>query len=188
MAFTTHFSVLEGIKRNEDTAWDRFFALYGPLIRLHGRDCGIGEDNLDDLVQEVLLTLSQNSDKFAYDASKGHFRNYLRRIIRNKANDMLRTIYRNARLPLPVVEAEAEDSELDALFLAEWQEQIQTAALDLLRTAVSPQHFQVFELINLHNRKAKFVADYFHLPLQTVYSINSRTEEKLRSLVSQLDI
>lgn len=185
MAFTTHFSVLDGIKQNDNQAWNRFCALYEPLIRLHGRDCGVGEDSLDDLVQEVFLAISRNSEKFGYDAGRGHFRNYLRRIIRNKANDILRTCYRHARLPLPV--SEAEDSELDEKFLSEWQDHVRKHSLQMLREAVAPLHFQIFELINIHNRKAKFVADYFQLPLQTVYSINTRTEEKLKSIVAQCD-
>lgn len=83
MAFTTHFSILDGIQHDEESAWDRFHALYAPLIRLHGKDCGIDDGNLDDLVQEVLLAVSHNCENFTYDASRGHFRNYLRRIIRN---------------------------------------------------------------------------------------------------------
>lgn len=184
MAFTTHFSIIDGIKHDSETAWDRFLKCYAPLIKLHGRDCGLDENYLDDLVQEVLLAISKTCENFNYDASRGHFRNYLRRIIRNKANDILREKYRNARLPVP----EEEDDTLDELFMQEWKEHIRTNALRLLRQSVTPMHYQIFEMINVHDKKPKFVADFYKMPLQTVYSINSRTEEKLKTLASQLDV
>lgn len=186
MAFTTRHSVLEGIRNNSEEAWNRFFSCYIPLIRMHGHDCGITPDSIDDLVQEVLLAVSQNRERFHYDSSKGHFRNYLRRIIRNKANDFLRDHYRQARLPIDPPELE-KDPELDAKFDREWQSYVEETSLNFLRECVSPRHYQLYELYTRHRKSPKYIASFLNIPLPTVYSTLKRTEEKLRGIADRLN-
>ena len=97
MSFTTHYSIVKDLRDEESEAWNRFFEAYSPLIRLHGRDCGIDDVSLDDLVQDVMVSVFNNSSKFEYDPEKGRFRDYLRFIIRARANDMLRARYKQAK-------------------------------------------------------------------------------------------
>ena len=93
MSFTTHFSIVGHLKEEEDSSWERFFQTYGPLIRMHGKDCGVPEGALDDLVQNVMLSVFKQSKRFEYDPARGRFRDYLRMIIRARANDFFRELY-----------------------------------------------------------------------------------------------
>lgn len=184
MSFTTHFSIVNGIKNEQDPSWNRFFETYEPLIRLHGKDCGIPADSIDDLIQNVMLSVYKQMETFVYDPKRGRFRDYLRFIIRARANDMLRAFYKAEKIR----EIELSEEYLDDLFSTEWEEHIKTESLKKLKATSSTQHYQLFHMLEIQNRDVKEVADFFNLPKATVYSIRKRMEEKLRQIAKELDI
>ena len=183
MSFTTHPSVIRNLGDEKSEAWNRFFELYAPLIRLHGKDCGIDDDSLDDLVQNVMMSVFHSSARFEYDPAKGRFRDYLRFIIRARANDMLRARYRKVNPPeIPVVE-----ECLDELYAAEWEEHVRTESLKKLKTDVLARHYQIFHMLDVQNRNVKEVARFFRMSAASVYSIRNRTELKLRRIAEKMD-
>ena len=141
MSFTTHFSIVGHLKEEEDSSWERFFQTYGPLIRMHGKDCGVPEGALDDLVQNVMLSVFKQSKRFEYDPARGRFRDYLRMIIRARANDFFRELYREERAVRAVPEMECQ---LDNLYAAEWEEHDRRESLKKLREVSSARHFSDF--------------------------------------------
>ena len=184
MSFTTHPSVIRNLRDGKSEAWHRFFEIYAPLIRLHGKDCGIDENSLDDLVQNVMLSIFSSSSRFEYDPAKGRFRDYLRFIIRARANDMLRARYQRVNpADIPVVE-----ECLDDLFGTEWEEHIRTESLKQLKKDVLARHYQIFHMLDVQNRNVKEVARFFRMSAASVYSIRNRTELKLRRIAEKLDI
>ncbi len=184
MSFTTRYSILEGVKDQNGDSWERFYNLYEPLIRLHGRDCGLKNENLDDLVQNVMISMSMQMPNFTYEPDKGRFRDYLRKIIRARAADMLRKIYRQERIP----RLDGDESYLDDLFNAEWVEHVRKYSLQKLKDSASPKHYQIFHLLDVQNRKVKEIARMYKMSEATIYSIRSRMEEKLKSIAEALDI
>ena len=74
MKFTTDYDILNRTKSRDEAAWEQFYHFYAPLIRLHGRDCGLKNENLEDLIQNVMNTLSVQMPNFVYDPAKGRFR------------------------------------------------------------------------------------------------------------------
>ncbi len=184
MSFTTHFSVVNNLRNEDDSSWNRFFQVYGPLIRLHGKDCGVPDDALDDLTQDVMLSIFKQSKTFVYDPARGRFRDYLRFIIRARANDFFRAHYREERAARAV---EATELYLDDLFSSEWEEQIRKQSLKKLKESSSSQHYQIFHMSVVQNRDPKELAAFFKMPRATIYSIRGRMEEKLREIVKSLD-
>ncbi len=186
MAFTTDYTLIDGISKKQDSAWERFCKFYTPLIKLHGRDCGIDADNIDDLNQDVMAAVAQNEAIAGGKIRQGGFRHYLKRIIRNKANDILRVKYRHAAEPLQdnsVTLEEAFCCPDEEFNKAEWQDYLTDITMLYLRNELNAVHYQIFELTYLHGRKPAFVAEFLNLPLQTVYSVNTRTEEKLKKFL-----
>lgn len=185
MSFTTRESVVECLHNTGEGAWQRFFSSYAPLIRLHGSDCGLPPSFLDDLVQDVMLSLWKNGRRFVYDPSKGRFRDYLKFIIRARAMDMLRRYYREKKIR----EYPAErDFFLDTAYEDEWREHTLAAAMEILSCHIDAQHYQIFQLLDLQHWEVRKVARIFQLPEPTVYSIRKRTEEKLRKIVRDIDL
>lgn len=85
MAFT-----LSAVRRGDEIGWDEFYAMYKPLILLRGGDLRLSQTEKEELVQLVMLDFFKGSRSFVYDKSKGRFRDYLKRIIHDKACDLMR--------------------------------------------------------------------------------------------------
>lgn len=184
MKFVTDYEMLSATKQHKESAWERFYHFYAPLIRLHGHDCGLKNENLEDLVQNVMITLSVQLPDFNYDPSKGRFRDYLRKIIRARACDMLRKIYRQERIPYEP----GEEAENDSWSEEEWRRYVLKQSLELLKGQVSLHHYQIFYLLNVRHYKVKELARLYHVPPVTIYTIRNRVEAKLRQIVRKMDI
>lgn len=167
MAFTTHDSIIDGVREQDEESWQRFVAFYTPAIRLAGRDFRVPEMYLDDLVQNVLMMISTRLI-FQFDSSKGRFRYFLRGIVRNKAREMIRNLMRQK-----VMRAELtylhDDCCCPDLYSQEWKNYIHQQIRDVLRANLSPAHFQIFEFLYLKNWPVSRVAEYLDLPQSTVY-------------------
>lgn len=202
MGFITQHEVIFALKDEKSLAWDAFFTAYVPLIRLHGKDCGIKEEYLDDLVQDVMIAVIKISKKFKYDPCKGRFRDFLKKIIRAKSMDILRRHYK-IDAPLQHLVGENEeileaiedasllpDEVLDRDFSEEWKDVFIKNCLKILRNDINTKHYHIYFLLEFQKYSVTQVAEFFHLPRVTVYSIRARTEKKLaciaRNLISLL--
>ena len=183
MKFVTDYDILNGAKSRDEAAWERFYEFYAPLIRLHGRDCGLKNENLEDLVQDVMVTLASQMPGFVYDPGKGRFRDYLRRIIHARACDILRKIYRQERIPYEDV----EESVLIDHFEEEWKEQVLERSMEKLKESICLRHYQIFYLLDVRHYKVKTLAELYKVPPISIYSIRKRAEAKLREIARELD-
>ena len=129
------------------------------------------------------MTLSVQMPGFVYDPAKGRFRDYLRRIIRARACDMLRKIYRQERIPY---EAEEEAVQNDR-FEEEWRSHILEQSLERLKDHVSLHHYQIFYLLDIRHYKVKELARLYNVPPVSIYTIRNRVESKLKRIVRELD-
>lgn len=183
MSYTTSVGMLEEVKDHSDAGCDRFYRTYRPLVLLHGRDCGISGADLDDLVQIVMAEFFSNTG-FVYDAGKGRFRSFLRRIIHARSMDMLRVRRRERKRAelVPRDEAFYDRSEEE-----EYRAFVRREALDRLRKAVLPAHYQQFVMLVVENRSVREVARFFDVPEASVYSAFRRTRRKLAEIVRDIE-
>ena len=183
MSYTTHYSIISGVRHRRDDAWERFYRQYASLIRLHGQDCGVPEDELDDLVQNVICEFFRKGD-FSYDSARGGFRAYIRRIIRVRSMDILRKYYRNRRIMLAV---DPDREYLDRRYDEEYREYLRHEALRRLRLRVPPEEYQQFCMIVLQHRKVGAVAEFFHVRASRVYSALRRTRGTLNEILREIE-
>lgn len=84
---TTSLSLLSRMRTAENSAWERFIDLYGPVLydycRRRGLDCGTSQD----LVQEITLAVLQSIGRFRKDHPRRTFRGWLYRIAVSKIVD-----------------------------------------------------------------------------------------------------
>ena len=183
MSYTTSVGMLEEVRDLSDAGCERFYRTYRPLVLLHGRDCGISGADLDDLVQLVMVDFFRN-DRFVYDAAKGRFRSFLRRIIHARSMDMLR-LRRRERKRAEL--ADADEFFNDRRDEEEWKEFVKHEALRRLRKSVSPEHFQVFWMLAVECRSVRETAQFFGIPQATVYSTCRRTRKVLEKIVRDIE-
>ena len=183
MSYTTHYSIITGVRRRKDDAWERFYREYASLIRLHGMDCGVPENELDDLVQNVMCEFFRRS-AFDYDAGRGSFRAFLKRIIRVRSMDMLRKRYRERRIRDA---AEPDDEYLDRRYDEEYREYLHREALRRLRRRVPSEEFRQFVMVAVLRRDVGSVAGSFHIRAPRVYSACRRLGGMLSAILREID-
>ena len=202
MAFTTRKSLLARVREGGDIPWGEFYATYKPLIRLCGGDCGLTDDEKDELVQKVMCEIfakdiigRYDPDRvpddvvFRHDPARGRFRHYLRRIIRNQALKIIRERKNGPAAP-PSGAAEQElltDNALEAAWDLEWRRHLANMAVAELRGRVQPETYVAFEMYALQNRPAREVAKFLNISVASVYTAKSRCAATLREIIDDLE-
>src|SRR6185369_6361079 len=85
---STSVTLLERVrKRDDQAAWERFVALYTPLLYRWAQRAGLADQDAADLVQDVLVLLMQELPNFEYDAARRNFRGWLKTVTINKCRE-----------------------------------------------------------------------------------------------------
>ena len=200
MAFTTRKSLLRRVRAGDEVSWKEFYAAYKPLILLCGNDCSLTSDEKEELVQQVMCEIFQKDvlkkydlEKipddivFKYDPSRGRFRYYLKKIVRNQAikiyhkrHDFL-SVEEGAGLDMPALDA------WNSIWEEEWKRHLLNMALVELKGQVQPETFVAFEMYALQNKEVQEVADFLNLSVSSVYTAKSRCIATLKKIIANLE-
>ena len=183
---TTSETLLRKLAAQPDSPRAEEFArLYEPVLRRYAEQSRVLHRPLqpadrDDIVQEAFLAVRSALPGFRYDRSRGRFRAYLRRVVRNA---VLRFQRRRADAPLPLaaeLPAPAPDDSAE-LWLQIWS----LALARILRSgSFSPNTVAAFRRVAIENLPVPDVAREFKLTSNAVYQLKSRV---LRSVRAELD-
>ncbi len=118
----THVTLLGRLADRADAAaWNEFYRRYGDLIRGFARRRQLQASDCEDVLQEVLLSLSQAMPGFRYDPAKGKFRSYLKTVT-------LRAIFRRScqkrgEIGLEHIEEATRAADADGAVEEGWEEE-----------------------------------------------------------------
>ena len=184
---TTSETLLRDLAARPDSPRAEEFArLYEPVLRRYVAQARVGHAPIqpadcDDLVQEVFVAVRSALPSFRYDRSRGRFRDYLRRAVRNA---VVRLQSRPQPLPAEMAEsvpAPAPDEGDTETMLRIW-----TLALSrVFRSGrFAPNTRMVFRRVALEGEPPADVAREFKLRVNAVYQIRNRI---LRAVRKELD-
>lgn len=169
--------------------WTEFFHRYEQPMRtyLRARYPSVDED---DVLQETLLALTKALPDYHYTPDeKGHFRNYLMRIVRNKAVDAVRKSVAHAKareaLESGLQDGQSREDPAESEELNAWRESAAEAAIEQLMAnpAISATTREVFRHAVLMHEPAASVAQAFGMTRDNVDQIKSRMIGRLTKLV-----
>lgn len=155
--YTTPISLLQRLQRPDNQqAWQRFVALYSPLLFLWARRLGLQPHDAADLVQEVLARLFQKLPQFAYDPNRS-FRGWLRTVMHNAwRNSQRRRVLPTAN---PVdLENLTDDDNMDVFSDQDYRRHLLGRALQLMQTDFQPTTWKAFQEHAVAGRPAAEVA------------------------------
>lgn len=164
----TRQSLLGRLKRWDDQeSWREFFNTYWKLIYQAAARCGLSDGEAQDVVQETVITVAKKMGDFTYDPEKDSFKGWLLWLTRKKIAMQFRRREREHGGPCDSSTSSGASSEiesipdpsgaaLEALWDAEWEENLLRAALARVKGRVTPKQFQMFSFSVL---KAWSVAD-----------------------------
>jgi RNA polymerase sigma-70 factor (ECF subfamily) len=181
----TRQSLLLRARDGDEGAWEDLADLYRPLIVGWLRHQGVPANEVDDLVQDILLTVVQSLPSFSHSGRAGAFRAWLRTITRNRTCDFWRGHARQAHAaggPDADVLAQLEDpdSELNRQWDEEHDRYVLRCLLDLMAEEFEPATMQAFRRVALEGADSAAVARELSLSIGAVYAAKSRVLQRLR--------
>lgn len=202
MAFTTRKSLLAKVRTGDEVSWAEFYEAYKPLIYLCGRDCNLTNEENEDLLQKVMCEIfskdiigKYDPDNipedvvFTYDPSKGRFRHYLRKIVRNHAIKIFHQRKNMASIDEEGSGADqiASADQWNTMWDEEWHRHLLNMALIELKGRVQAETYVAFEMYALQNRSVQEVAEFLNISVASVYTAKSRCITALKEIITNLE-
>ena len=182
----TRQSLLLRARTGEADAWRDLTDLYRPLIVGWLRHQGVPAGDVDDLVQEILLSVVQNLSDFRHSGRRGAFRAWLRAIAHSRACDFWRARGRQvlASGDGGVAEAlrqlEDPDSELNRQWDEEHDQYVLRCLLDVMAMEFETSTVQAFRRVALEGASSEQAAQELGVSVGAVYIAKSRVLNRLR--------
>lgn len=199
----TRPSLLNGLKSGDDAeSWNEFYRVYGKLIRDFALHAGLNDTEADEVVQETAIALSRHLPEFRYDPKVCRFKTWLLNQTSWRIKDQLKKRRRSegfaAGAPAPskadstrtetiLRVADPASADLDAVFEAQWRQNLFTLALDRVKEKFSLKKFQVFDLLVLKEWPVADVAKSLGISLANIYVTRHRISAAIARETKRLE-
>jgi RNA polymerase sigma-70 factor (ECF subfamily) len=209
----TRRTLLSRLKNADDQAgWQEFFDTYWKLIYGVARKAGLNDAEAQDAVQETVIEVSKHIGGFKYDPAKCSFKTWLllitrQRIGRQFAKRQAALTRPAGTLSQPLGEGRGEGAttkddtsrtatidriadsavpDLEAMWDAEWEKHLLTAATERVKRQVKAEHFQMFDLYVLQRWPVRDVARVVGVSTGQVYLAKHRVGALLKKAARDL--
>jgi len=197
----TRYSLLSRLQDwGDQESWKDFFDTYWRLIYRVALKSGLTEAEAQDVVQETVLCVAKDIQKFKRERKLGSFKAWLFNITRWRIADQLRkrppagplTISAQDRPESNPADAPEESSgeipqESAAFWDEEWKTNLFNAALSRVKRRVKEEHYQIFDLYVLKEWPATKVARLLGVSLGQVYIAKHRVALLVRKELKALE-
>ncbi|MBR4410656.1 MAG: RNA polymerase sigma factor [Firmicutes bacterium] len=168
---------------NQNEFLDRLYQQEGSL-RVYLRFCGVPQQEIDEVLQDVLLTAWRRSETLKDPEC---LESWLRTIARRKASGHLRKMksYWKRNWPFSSYEESREEAGLpvpDELVYREMESFSETELYDLVMDLGEPPA-SILILHYVFRETYEEIAQMLHIPVGTARSIASRSREKLKKKI-----
>jgi RNA polymerase sigma-70 factor (ECF subfamily) len=161
-------------------------ALYRPLILSWLNRQGVPPRDLEDLSQDILLSVVKHLPAFEHSGRRGAFRSWLRTIVCSRTADYWRALDAGtqasggsgAAAALQLIED--PDSDLNRQWDKEHDGYVLDCLLDLVRAEFEPATLQAFRRLALDGAAGAAVADELGMSVAAVYGAKSRVLQRIR--------
>jgi RNA polymerase sigma-70 factor (ECF subfamily) len=182
----TRQSLLLRAQIGETSAWKDLTDLYRPLILGWLDRQGVPARDLEDLSQEVLLSVVQHLPGFQHSGHHGAFRAWLRTIVCRRTADYWRAIDADTQASggSGATAALQEIADPDSALNRQWDEEhdryVIHCLLDLVGAEFEPLTLQAFRRLALDGVSGAEAAQELGLSVAAVYGAKSRVLARIR--------
>jgi RNA polymerase sigma-70 factor (ECF subfamily) len=193
--FATPRSLLERLHdRADSAAWQRLVSVYGPWLRGWLSRENLQAADVDDVLQDVLVTVSEEAPRFVHNGRPGAFRTWLKAILVNRVRHFLRS--RRAAVGAaaqPLGDWVEQLADPDSAQSRQWDEEhdrhLLRRALASLEAECNETTCAVFRLLVLEARTPAEAARALGITTNAVYVAKARGLAKVREeLGGMLDL
>ncbi len=196
----TRYSLLSRLQNRDDhDSWKDFFDTYWRLIYSLAMKSGLTEAEAQDVVQETVITVARDIEKFKHDRALGSFKSWLQNIIHWRIVDQFRkrggprrvknrrTWTGTASIPDLNEIPDPDGARLDQLWQEEWEANLFAAAIDRVKRQVRDEHYQIFHLYVVKGWPVLKVAQTLRISAARVYLIKHRVSALIRKEIAVLE-
>jgi len=183
----TNEILLDQVRRTDaHEAWKLLYENYWAVILGYARRLGLPEHQAEEVLQETMVTLMRVLPGFAYDRTRGKFRNYLLTIVHRRSLAAMRRARRERESTVPWEDERAPEPAaadgVDQEAEARWRDSVLDEALRRLwqRPDLEERACAIFEAYVVRRRPAAEVAREFGVKENAVYQIKNRLLRFLR--------
>ena len=198
----TSTTFLVRLQDRESGAWKDFTEFYVPLIKFwcRKRKCELTHAERQDILQEILKSVSSAIERFDHTREERSFRGWLRRITKHRICDHLREKAKNeavARLysdpdhlniPIPCPTIPELDDLADPEEEAGEQRVLLRQVLKRIRPEFREKSWEVFHLLFDAEKDSSEVAEMLNMKADAVRQIRSRILKRIREEYAKLGI
>lgn len=182
---STSWNLIEGIRSNVPTAWERAVRLYGPMVYRWAREAGLQPTDSADVVQDVFRSLFGAIQNFDPDRPDARFRSWLNAMTRHRLQDYFRRVQSE---PVGAGGSSADqrfqllpDQLPEDVVLPAHIQTLARRALALIEVDFQPQTWQAFWRVAIDGHAPRHVADELGMSIASVYKARSRVLQRLRA-------
>ena len=195
----TRYTLLSRLEdRDDQDSWKDFFDTYWRLIYSVALKSGLTEAEAQDVVQETIISVARDIQKFKRDRTLGSFKGWLRNIIRWRIADQLRKRTRaswgddsktGGDLPRSDVAEipDPADSAAESVWEEEWQSNLLKAAMETIKSRVKEEHYQIFDLYVIQQWPVRQVGRALRVNVGLVYLVKYRMSALLKKEIRRLE-
>ena len=171
----------------DQEAWRELEAAYGELILLYCRRRGLKAADCEDVRQLVWMNLARCLRNFEYDPTRGRFRDYLGRVVRNaisrhfaRPSPASRTLDTGMLATLP----DGDSGSADPAWEEEWVNQHYRRALAKIECAFEPRSVEVFRRLAAGDSVAQVAGD-FAMSTPAIHKVKHRIKKRMQELIAR---
>lgn len=190
----TSTSLLDGLlDPKNNRVWNEFFDRYGPIVRGFAKKLHLREHEVDDAVQETMVTFVTRYRQGDYDREKGRLRSWLCGLAYHKIRHILdRRVQQERRATRAddqghPIETIPDEDRMAELWETQWQNAVIKRCLDQIRDETDPIRLRAFELYALQGWSADDVAEELGISRNMVYLSKSRVLGRVSKLREEID-
>lgn len=174
------------------SAWDRFDAIYRPVVYRVARRAGWQHSDAEDMTQRVMLSVAKAIPDWQKDDTKGGFRSWLYQIARNALISTLRMSRSDIAIGgsdflerSQAIENPGDD--IERLIQEEHHRSLIRTAAELVRDEFHASSWQAFWLTTLGELSVPEAAEQLNLSTGSVYAARSRILRRLQEVAKQYE-
>lgn len=179
-------------------SWHEFYEIYWRLIFNVALRAGLNQSEAEDVVQETMVSVAKLMPDFKYNPAIGSFRGLLLQITRRRIVDQFRKrkpeictsdlagnvgAGTTSHDPLPL----AVESELEAIWRAEWEKHLLEKATERVKQRVDPVHYQLYHFFAVQHWSVKEITETMGVSKHLVYKAKERISKSIQKEVKYLE-
>jgi RNA polymerase sigma-70 factor (ECF subfamily) len=182
----TRQSLLFRARSGEEDAWKDLADLYRPLIIGWLNRQGVPAVDLEDLSQDVLLSVVKHLPTFEHSGNRGAFRSWLRTIVCNRTTDYWRATSVSTQASggsgttAALQQLADPESDLNRQWDEEHDRYVLGCLLDLVEQEFEPATLQAFRRLAVDGASGAEAAEQLGMSVSAVYAAKSRVLQRIR--------